>query len=372
MTAVHAAIFKAIHEGKWLTIEYRNKKEQVTRYWIAIRELRLPRGVLVVDGLHLGQLTVQELSIYLDRILSAELVEGSWCPVNEALVADIEENPNKYAVLFGSPVNLRVLDYLAACNRLDSVPYKTDYALIRHLDGDSFSDGRLSLRDAQFREIVANFQQRAQSPENQKLHIQQLALNLISIDTQKGLYVLAYRPLMLDVKARELRTSDEIVLCREFTIQGDKVSLRQFLEPWDHDLLDQMEQNLERIKDRITANNPQIRGVNDMPYLVAIGRDIHVDLDYEYRGILDLYDGDRQDGKSGPTPPIRAFFGEMTTRPRRRKSYPLALLDRRINLDQPAAGHQQRDALPPDLCAGAARHRQDQHHRQHAGHRLFQ
>lgn len=102
MTAVHAAIFKAIHEGKWLTIEYRNKKEQVTRYWIAIRELRLPRGVLVVDGLHLGQLTVQELSIYLDRILSAELVEGSWCPVNEALVADIEENPNKYAVLFGA------------------------------------------------------------------------------------------------------------------------------------------------------------------------------------------------------------------------------------------------------------------------------
>ena len=157
MTGVHAAVFKAIHEGKWLTIEYRNRNEQTTRYWIAIRELRLPRGVLVVDGLHLGQLTVQELSIYLDRIRSAELVEGSWCPVNEALVADMEENPNKYAALFGSPVNLRVLDYLAACNRLDSVPYKTDYALIQHLDGDSFSGGRLPLNDAQFREIVENF-----------------------------------------------------------------------------------------------------------------------------------------------------------------------------------------------------------------------
>lgn len=65
MTGVYAAVFKAIHEGKWLTIEYRNRNEQTTRYWIAIRELRLPRGVLVVDGLHLGQLTVQELSIYL-------------------------------------------------------------------------------------------------------------------------------------------------------------------------------------------------------------------------------------------------------------------------------------------------------------------
>ena len=334
MTGVYAAVFKAIHEGKWLTIEYRNRNEQTTRYWIAIRELRLPRGVLVVDGLHLGQLTVQELSIYLDRIRSAELVEGSWCPVNEALVADIEENPNQYAALFSNPVNLRVLDYLAACNRLDSVPYKTDYALIRHLDGDSFSGGRLPLNDAQFREIVENFQQRTQGPAGRKLHIQQLGLNLISVDTPRGLYVLAYRPLVLDVKKRELRPRDEIVLCREFTIQGDKVSLRQFLDPEDYDLLDRLEQNLERIKDRVTANNPQLRGVNDMPYLVAIGRDVHVDLDYEYRGILDLYDGDRTDGKSGPTPPIRAFFGEMTTRPRRRKSFPLALLNRRINLDQ--------------------------------------
>ena len=334
MTGVYAAVFKAIHEGKWLTIEYRNRNEQTTRYWIAIRELRLPRGVLVVDGLHLGQLTVQELSIYLDRIRSAELVEGSWCPVNEALVADIEENPNRYAVFFSSPVNLRVLDYLAACNRLDSVPYKTDYALIRRLDGDSFSGGRLPLNDAQFREIVENFQQRTQGPAGRNLHIQQLGLNLISVDTPKGLYVLAYRPLVLDVKKRELRAQDEIVLCREFTIQGDKVSLRKFLDPEDYALLDRPEQNLERIKDRITANNPQLRGVNDMPYLVAIGRDVHVDLDYEYRGILDLYDSDREDGKSGPTPPIRAFFGEMTTRPRRRKSFPLALLNRRINLDQ--------------------------------------
>ena len=164
------------------------------------------------------------------------------------------------------------------------MPYKTDYALIQHLDGDSFSGGRLPLNDAQFREIVENFQQRSQCPASQKLCIQQLALNLISVDTQKGLYVLAYRPLALDVKKRELRALEEIVLCREFTIQGEKVSLRQFLDPEDYDLLDHLEQNLERIKDRITAGNPQLRGVNDMPYLVAIGRDIHVDLDYEYRG----------------------------------------------------------------------------------------
>ena len=52
-------------------------------------------------------------------------------------------------------------------------------------------------------------------------------------------------------------------------------------------------------------------------------------------GILDLYDNDPGQMESPARPrAVRAFFGEMTTRPRRRKSYPLALLNRRINLDQ--------------------------------------
>jgi hypothetical protein len=40
------------------------------------------------------------------------------------------------------------------------------------------------------------------------------------------------------------------------------------------------------------------------------------------------------------TVPIKAFFGDLTKRPIRRKEYPLVLLDRRINLDQLLAAHQ--------------------------------
>ena len=32
-------IFRAIHEGKWLCIDYHNKEGQITRYWICIRGL---------------------------------------------------------------------------------------------------------------------------------------------------------------------------------------------------------------------------------------------------------------------------------------------------------------------------------------------
>lgn len=32
MNSTYHDIFRAIHEGKWLKIEYRNKGEQITKY----------------------------------------------------------------------------------------------------------------------------------------------------------------------------------------------------------------------------------------------------------------------------------------------------------------------------------------------------
>lgn len=38
MNNVNRDIFRAIHEGKWLKIEYKNKNEQITKYWIRIMD----------------------------------------------------------------------------------------------------------------------------------------------------------------------------------------------------------------------------------------------------------------------------------------------------------------------------------------------
>lgn len=331
MTNVCRAIFKAIHEGKWLSIEYKNQNEQVTKYWIAVKELSPKTGWMTVDGLHIGKFSVQELKIRLKGIQTASVIEGSWCPVNEALVQDILEHPGQYQALFGNTFNLRVLEYLTMCHKLDSTPYKTDYALIRHLDGDRFVDGELDLTQEQFGMIVQNFQWRTEQKQpGQPLRIRQLALNLLSVETENGLYVLAYHPLLLDVANRKLRTSDEAVICREFTLEGTKISAHAFLDAEDYALLDDFKANAERIKDCITRTSCY-RGVNDMPYLIAIGRDCLLDLDQEYKGITAMFES--PDGEE-TTAPIRAFFGEMTSRPRRRKSFPLALINNHANLDQ--------------------------------------
>lgn len=117
-------------------------------------------------------------------------------------------------------------------NRLDTTPYKTDYVLIKKIDEDQIKAGRYHLRQEQFGEIVANFQYGAKKgSQNQK--IKQLAMNILSIHTQDGLYVLAYRKLRLDVQNRMLRQDDDITICMEFSINGNVQSIRKFLDAED-------------------------------------------------------------------------------------------------------------------------------------------
>lgn len=151
-------IFRAIHEGKWLSIEYKNKEENVTRYWIAVRQIDMRYRGLRVEGFHLGDHTVMNLYIYVDSILSSAIVEGSWYEAPKALAEDLDEHPEKYEPLFGRTANLKILNYLMDCNRLDTQPYQCDYSLISRLDGDKLTKNSYFLTEEQFSAIVNQFQ----------------------------------------------------------------------------------------------------------------------------------------------------------------------------------------------------------------------
>lgn len=338
MNPIYRDVFQAIHEGKWMTIEYRNREGQVTRYWIGIQDLDPRRKTLKVEGMHLGLYRIEEFpAIYLDSILSSEVLEGTWYPVNEWLVKDISRNPHKYRPLFEHAPNLKILNYLEDCSRMDTTPYKADFALVSHLDRDSFYGEQYSLDDEQFRDIVRDFQIRARGSrdrkENGKIVIQQLAMNVTSLHTSKGLYVLAYRRMRLDVKQRCLRPDEDITVCREFTVGGYMESIRRFLDAEDYELLDDFEGNQEQIKDALTRAAGGKTVVDDLPYLIGLGMDLPMDLHKEYNGILEMY------RKGEVTVPIKAFFGELLDRPRGSRPVPFALLNQRLNLDQLLAIH---------------------------------
>ena len=333
MNSICRDIFRAIHEGKWLSIEYRNKKDNITKYWIGISDLNVYNKSLKFEGLHLSQYTIQEYDcIYIESILSSEVIEGSYCAINSRLVKDINLNPHKYKTIFDNVANLKILNYLEICNRMDATPYYSQFELIKRLDRDSFSGNMYSLNSQQFRMIVKHFQYKAENANEiqGKLSLQQLAINVLSINTSKGLYVLAYRPLRIDVEQRVLRPDKDIVICTEFIIDSNRESIRKYMDADDYELLDDFEKNAERIKDCICKFCKQNVSVDDMPYIIGIGSDVILDLHSEYKAILNMY----SKGEDKVTVPIKAFFGDLLARPNRRKAYPIMLLDKKVNLDQ--------------------------------------
>ena len=68
--------------------------------------------------------------------------------------------------------------------------------------------------------------------------------------------------------------------------------------------------------------------MDDRPYIIALARDIKVDLNKEYQAIIEAFEEGRV------TYPLRAFFGRLTGKPIRHKEYPLVLLEKRANLDR--------------------------------------
>lgn len=324
-------LFRAIHEGKWLKIEYKNKNEEITRYWISVVDLEPYTRVLKVDGLHLGCYTVNRFEkIYIDSIISAEVVDGSFCERNEKLIEDIAINPEKYVNIFEQNANLKILSYLEMCNKLDGNTYETDFELIHYLDRDSVTEAAYELSEEQFKLIVKYFQYNKDKKkfESGGLQIKNLAINVLSVHTNRGLHVLAYRKLGLDVKARALKPDKEITICTQFTIAGEVQNIRKFLEAEEYELLSEFEKNQEVIKDAIASHLQGCEQVDDIPYIIGLGIDVALDLNSEYKAILDMYEADEV------SIPIKAFFGELLAKPRRSKAYPIALINENINLDQ--------------------------------------
>ncbi len=331
MDTIYRDIFRAIYENKWLSIEYINKQEEVTKYWIGIIDIDPVKKLMKVVGLHLGEYKTKDLLIYINSIQSSFLLDGSYFAVKQELKRDIEYNPQKYASIFHHVSNLKLLNYFIECNKLDTIPYKTEYSLIDHFDADRIKNGDYHLTKKQFCEIVKAFQY--DSIKNAANHtIKQLALNVLSVPTKRGLYVLAYRELRLDVTSQMLRPAEEVTICTEYTVDGYDQSIRKFLDVDEYELLNDFEKNAEKIKDCITANGYR-KGVDDMPYLIAVCRDLILDLQGEYKAIYQMF---QEDNVSFP---IKAFFGNLVKEPVRRKLYPITLLNKNINLDQLLAIH---------------------------------
>ena len=338
-------IFRAIHEGRWLSIEYVNAEKKTTRYWISINNIEIKNkdGVecarLDTMGLHLKTHECRQLYLYFDGIQHAEIIEGTYALPNQNLLRDLNENPSRYACIFSKIRNIKILNYLQECQKLSCDNREKKFRLLEHLDESKFIKGCYKLTQEECDSLIEYFQKKQSGKSNSNfIALEQLGLNKLSIKTDRGLYVLAYKQLLFDIENKALRLAPESKILTRFVLKNDDatevVRASRYLHEDEFLLLENFDANEEKIKDLIIKNGRLSRGelLDDMPHIVAMETNFN-DLTTEYDSIaLSL-----QSGKV--TAPLRAFFGEFLSRSRNRKNYPIALLDDKVNLDQLLAIH---------------------------------
>lgn len=338
MTNISRDIFKSIHEGRWLYVEYENKSNERTKYWISIQNINVDQKSLECVGLHLGIFSTKKLFLFIDKILFTQVMDGTFYKTNQNLIDDIELFPKKYEFLFKNSANLKTLNYLSDCNNLADLPKLNEkYELVKKLDSSKIVNRIYNLDDEQFKAFIASFKKRAEIRDSKKNdNIIQIALNVLSIYTPKGLYVLAYREVRLDVEKKILIAGSKIKICSEFSVKnqemetGTKLSIQNFLDNDELYLIEDFETNSELIKDTITKNIENKNGfaVDDRPYFLCIQRNININLENEYKAIVKMY------SENEVTTPIKAFFGELQSVKANEEILPIALVDKNVNLDQ--------------------------------------
>ncbi len=338
MNAISKDIFRSIHEGKWLYVEYQNSDDEKTKYWISINNINIEKKSLEVTGLHLGNFTTKNLFMFVDKILATQIMDGTFYHTNKTLLEDIDVYPEKYSFIFSNIVNLKTLNYLADCNKLADLPkINNEYTLIKKLDATKIQNHRYNLDDEQFKLIVNSFKKTASVKKEKNINsIIQLALNVLSVHTPKGLYVLAYREVMFDVAKRSLLSGNKIKICTEFCVDGTtKQSIQNFIQSDEMEYLENIDQIPEFVKDLITENihGNKNYSVDDCPYFICLQRNTNINLEKEYEAIIDMYANDNV------TIPIQAFFGELHSVKANSETLPIALIDRNVNLDQLLAIH---------------------------------
>lgn len=338
MNTISKDIFRSIHEGKWLYVEYQNSDNEKTKYWISINNINIEKKSLEVTGLHLGNFTTKNLFMFVDKILATQIMDGTFYHTNKTLLEDIDIYPEKYSFIFSNIVNLKTLNYLADCNKLADLPkINNEYTLIKKLDASKIQNHKFLLDDEQFKMIVNSFKKTATIKKEKNINsVIQLALNVLSVHTPKGLYVLAYREVMFDVAKRSLLAGNKIKICTEFCVDGTtKQSIQNFIQPEEIGFLEDVDHIPEFIKDSITENihGNKNYSVDDCPYFICLQRNTNINLEKEYEAIIDMYANDNV------SIPIQAFFGELHSVKPNSETLPIALIDRNVNLDQLLAIH---------------------------------
>jgi hypothetical protein len=318
-------IGKAIREGKYLSITYKNKSEEITPFWISISDIN-EKGELRVNMFNVTKdEPLYDKKIFIAGIQTAEILKFSQYNVPEQLIKKLDEDESLQIYEFDRYDN-NILNYYLECYKANKDPFLYKSHLIPGIDiAELAKQNPYPLSNVQQKQIIKDLYHN----DYNKYYEYELAISEFSIDLKsKSKFVIAYRNVTFDPVAKTLNVGSKTHFNTNFYIKDTKHTLSYYTDLSPTDFEELYKNDKQSAIEILQANFKIGELVNTRPELIVLGFS-QVDISAIYDNIHAEYESKEMEV------PLRAFFQNLSLHDRKNRKEPhIVLFDRNINIDQ--------------------------------------
>ncbi len=318
-------IGEAIREGKYLSITYKNKKEEVKPFWICILDINGDDKIFVNMFNVTKDEPILKKPLSIGSIQTAEILKFSHYDVPEKLIIKINEDASLQKYEFDRFDN-NILNYYLECYRANNDLFIHKSHLIREIDlSELINKNPYKLSNEQHKHIINEIYKN----DYNKFHDYKLALCEFSIDLEsKGKFVVVYRELTYDPVNKTVQISNKTYFNSNFYIKDIKYSLSYYTDLSTTDFEEQYSNDPLVTIEMLKGNFKTGELPNTRPEVVILG--------YSKIDISNIYEEINSEYKSKKMQiPLIAFFQNSSLFDRKNRKEPhIVLYDKNVNIDQ--------------------------------------
>lgn len=331
---IGAILSRAIKQGSWVYISYKNAQDEITYFWISIIDVDSKDKSFKIYGFNDQISTESKLfeKIYFNRILTAQIIEGTFYNEHENVIKKIDSDYLSYEWLAYYDISDKVLSYYEKCYNEDVDVEEDNFSLLPGFD-EFQTDENLSfqLTDTQRKILLKLFKNKIKDEKDlASPSYEKLAYSLVSIKTKKNkLIPLFYYDVKFDITNNRLALNKNVKFNSKFKTQEYTYNLRRLIEADIEILAKEFLTKKDEVIKTIEQSLSRKELIDTRPYLIRITKQIQVPIGGDLTTIKQQYFANEL------SRPLNAFFGRFANvNARRKRVSNLMLLDEKVNIEQ--------------------------------------
>jgi len=331
MENIELVISESLKRGKWIDIVYKNNKNEITYYWIAIKDIDLMNKHLKVNIFNSNKsLDSLEAIIKFENILSARILEFTSYDTPLELIKKIENNLYAAKWLKYETFDNNILRYYMKCNELDNDPYQNSKFLISGIDKDILlKKKQIILNEIQEKQILDYIKKYDVHNDGS---VNYMILSFLSIDDNGKTYVILYYDVMFNPALKKLSINNIPRINSSFLIKNKKHSINSYIDIDPFEFANNITKHLKLYfndyLELIRSNLRSSEMINQMPEFMILKRDVPVNLLPTYSLLEEkILNGNMEY-------PLKAFFGNSNRFGAKRKEPAIVIYNNKVNIDQ--------------------------------------